>query len=391
MSQKDRLLSIIITVYNGERFLQECISSVRNQTYKNLDIIIVNDGSTDGTKDIIEKHIKIDRRIRYIEQDNLGQVVAKKTGVGYAKGDYVTFLDADDWLDPDYYDEMCKHAVKSRADIVTSGIIWEFPNKVSFNQMDSFECGIYDKESIKQEIVPQLMYSWRTGRQGIITGTTIKFFQRELLIEEQENLDDRITIGEDAALVYPAIMDASLVEVTEVCGYHYRQHDSSMVHKVDGKSFDKINIMINYLEKEFQKRGYGKQFSTQRDEFLSPFICALSNRMFGIEFGEKQFIPPYYLFPINSKIAIYGGGVIGRCFYRAFRENKYYQLAGWFDKAFRELSEFLPILSPDKIRDINFDYIIIAIENREVALEVKEELKSEICAEKIIWYQYEKY
>ena len=94
-------VSIIVPVYNVQNYLEQCISSICNQTYKNLEIILVNDGSTDNSGIICEKFAKSDSRIKLIAQENQGLTRARKAGVGQANGEYIGFIDSDDWIDPD--------------------------------------------------------------------------------------------------------------------------------------------------------------------------------------------------------------------------------------------------------------------------------------------------
>ena len=98
---KQEQISVIVPVYNGELYLKECIDSIRNQTYPNLQIIIVNDGSTDNTSVVCEQYARIDKRIQVVNKENAGLVAARKTGIEHASGKYIGFVDADDWIDKD--------------------------------------------------------------------------------------------------------------------------------------------------------------------------------------------------------------------------------------------------------------------------------------------------
>ena len=101
MPQVKDLVSIIVPVYNVERYIEKCLCSLINQSYKNIEIICVNDGSPDNSRDIIESLIKSDGRIRLIDQQNQGLSGARNTGLDAAQGEYMMFLDSDDWIDPE--------------------------------------------------------------------------------------------------------------------------------------------------------------------------------------------------------------------------------------------------------------------------------------------------
>ena len=93
-------VSVIIPVYNGEKTIEKCINSIINQSYKDLEIIIVNDGSTDNTYEICQKYSQKDDRIQVINQENKGVCLARNIGIKFSKGDYIQFVDSDDWLEP---------------------------------------------------------------------------------------------------------------------------------------------------------------------------------------------------------------------------------------------------------------------------------------------------
>ena len=117
-------ISVIVTVYNVEQYLDDCIQSILNQTYTNLEIILVNDGSTDNSLKICQKYKKRDSRIALINQDNAGAVVARKSGIDRATGEYVTFVDGDDWIEMDTY--KCILQTAMHEDIIMYGLVEEY-------------------------------------------------------------------------------------------------------------------------------------------------------------------------------------------------------------------------------------------------------------------------
>lgn len=113
-----KLISIIVPVYNVEEYLNECLDNIQSQTYKNLEVILVNDGSTDGSKEICEKYCKRDTRFHLINQENQGQSVARNNGLIAAKGEFITFVDSDDVLKNDMLEQLLKHMTSEEMDIV---------------------------------------------------------------------------------------------------------------------------------------------------------------------------------------------------------------------------------------------------------------------------------
>ena len=111
------LISVVIPVYNAKKYLDRCLASIVNQTYKNIEILLINDGSTDGSGDICKKWLSRDSRIQYYKQKNQGQGIARNKGIVLAKGIYITFIDADDWVADSYLEKLCFYLQKEDADI----------------------------------------------------------------------------------------------------------------------------------------------------------------------------------------------------------------------------------------------------------------------------------
>lgn len=378
------LISIIIPVYNAELFLDECIRSILAQTYRNLEIIFVNDGSNDGSAKIIHKYM-VDERIIYVEQRNQGSALARKKGVSLANGEYITFSDADDWVDPAYIQMMYEKTGENKPDIITSGEIWEYADHRLY-VYDSFEPGEYLREDIERKLIPQMLYSYQTGRQGMNGSLCNKLFKAALLKGTVENSDAEYLMGDDAAVVYPLIFRSHRLVITDICGYHYRQHDRSMVHNVCGTQFDELKCLSDQLSEVYTRYGFRKIFKDQIRHFLSGYIKAMMRRMFGVELWDYTFIPPIYSFPKKSRILIYGAGMAGRDMYRVFQADKDIKVLGWFDKNFQSLEGALPVLDPAQIPAFDFDYILIAIRSKEVSDEIRIYLNElGVNDERIVW------
>lgn len=116
------LLSVIIPCYNGEKYIEKCINSIKKQSCNNLEILVIDDGSTDNSLHICENIAKTDTRIKVVHQCNQGSSLSRKTGIGIAKGEYITFVDADDWIHPQMYEFMMKGMISENADIAQCGV-----------------------------------------------------------------------------------------------------------------------------------------------------------------------------------------------------------------------------------------------------------------------------
>lgn len=130
--QQDKKISVIIPVYNIAEYLPRCLDSVLNQTYKNLEVVVVDDGSTDNSVDVIEEYAKKDSRIVKIFKKNTGVSDTRNKGIDTATGDYITFVDGDDYIEPDMYEILMNNALKYDADISHCGYQMVFPSRVDY-------------------------------------------------------------------------------------------------------------------------------------------------------------------------------------------------------------------------------------------------------------------
>lgn len=123
---KEPLVSVVVPVYNVERYVKKCLTSIVTQTYKNLEILVVNDGSPDNSEDIILGFAKNDNRIKYIKRENGGLGAARNTGIEAATGEYICFVDSDDWVSEVYIETLLKHAEFDDADIVVCNMAYVY-------------------------------------------------------------------------------------------------------------------------------------------------------------------------------------------------------------------------------------------------------------------------
>ena len=126
------LLSIIIPAFNIEQYISRALDSLINQSYKNIEVIVVNDGSTDSTGGIIDSYVKKDNRIKVIHKNNEGVSIARNTGIHLAKGDYIGFVDGDDTVDDDMFETLIKNAIDYNADISHCGYKMVFPSRTDY-------------------------------------------------------------------------------------------------------------------------------------------------------------------------------------------------------------------------------------------------------------------
>lgn len=234
-------ITIIVPVYNVETYLRQCLDSVINQTFKEIEIIVVNDGSTDGSLKICEEYAKKDKRIIVINKKNGGLSDARNCGLKIAKAKYIGFVDSDDYIKSDFYEKMYDAIQKSGVDIVVSSII-----KVDNCGNYLYRSG-YSKEGTISNLIA--MKSMLNAR-GISNSVCNKLFKRELFSEEPFPVGK---LYEDEYVTYRIIDQCPYIYNLNSTAYYYRTNISGITHrKFSDKELDRIEASlkrIEYLEK----------------------------------------------------------------------------------------------------------------------------------------------
>lgn len=240
----NEMITVIIPVYNAEEYLDECINSVCKQTYKNLQIIIVNDGSTDASRDICERYATKDSRILLINKANGGQASARNVALNKTEGDYICFLDSDDMMKNDMLEKLYKIHKKTESDIVVCGF-QKFENKVQVNESNSVLEKTYSKEEALLDICMDKYlktYVWN------------KLFVKSLFLNMRFQAG---RVFEDTALVANIMCQAKKIAYTSEKLYYYRIREGSTVRQYSEKRYldelwaynQQLNLMNVYCSK----------------------------------------------------------------------------------------------------------------------------------------------
>jgi len=238
------LVSIIIPVYNAEQYLEQCIDSMLHQTYPNVDIVLVNDGSKDNSPKMCDEYAKKVSRVQVVHKANGGLVSVWMAGVEASKGDYLVFVDSDDWVDLNMIEELVKYTSENKHEIICSNYIIEKKNK-SIYVKQSMEPGIYERKDIVEKIHPHIM---GLENRRIHCSRCMKLFSKALIAENMKYTKKEITMGEDMNITFPAILDADRIVIVEAgYYYHYRLVESSMIHKYNPKLYDNNKFLYKTL------------------------------------------------------------------------------------------------------------------------------------------------
>lgn len=229
-------LSVIIPVYNSENYLKECIVSLLAQSLTDCEFIFVNDGSTDDSRAIIEKHQENDDRIRLFNQENQGVSAARNKGIELAQGEFIGFVDADDFIQSTMYEVLYALAKKEHVSIVTSQFYKEI-NGTTTTTKSMFPVDVaLHKDYINQHILPQFI------QDSSLNSACTKLYESSLI--KNIKFPVGVPLGEDGIFNLQAFDAAPSVLFTNFCGYHYVEVDGSATRNASGKDYFKRALEV---------------------------------------------------------------------------------------------------------------------------------------------------
>ena len=248
-------ISIIVPAYNSEQYIKVCIESLLNQTYKNIEVIVVNDGSTDKTGNILDEIKEKDERLHVIHTLNGGVTCARNIGLEYAKGKYIGFCDSDDYVEDDMYEYLMSLINEYQVDLVHCGYNHIVDNKV---------LKIKGTEKIYQQTREEALYSLLTG--GLFTGSLCtKLYKKELF--DGIKIDSKIKINEDILLNFYIMKKINKSVFADVCKYNYvTRKETGACLNTNFVEKARQGLLVNELihnelkseNKELEKIGYEK-------------------------------------------------------------------------------------------------------------------------------------
>lgn len=254
------LLTVIVPIYNGEKFLRRCVDSLIQQTYTKVEILLINDGSTDNTKSICEEYEKKDNRVTIINKENEGVSKARNIGIEKAKGKYITFIDADDWIELDTYSKAIKVIDEDNVDIYKFSYVREIGN-IKRPYMYKIET---NKKIIKKDYEKHIYpYMFSTYDMSSVCLT---IFKKSVI--KNIKFNTTLKYGEDFLFTTKAILKSdSIYVVPDIC-YHYICNKESATSKRSIENYIRkirdIIIANNELINEFEDKNRYLKLKNQR-------------------------------------------------------------------------------------------------------------------------------
>jgi len=265
------LISVIIPCYNTEKYLKKCLDSIINQSYKNIEVILIDDGSTDNTGEICDEYSKVDNRIKVFHIKNCGVSHARNLGIKKARGYYVTFIDSDDYIDETMYEEMIATTSNNKPDIISSGIHYETENGIIFCSTSNNGKKIY--EFNKKEAFYNIFNRY--------LGANVwnKLFKKSLIIDNNLFFSENIYSGEDLLFVCQTVNLSNLISHLNKDFYHYIKRDTSVTNGKFNKKLLTIIDAYKEIDKIVESSFFESKLYVEKGKIIS--YCGLIYKMYG--------------------------------------------------------------------------------------------------------------
>lgn len=283
-------ISIIVPIYNTGKYLKRCLNTLIGQTFRNLEILLIDDGSTDGSGRLCDKYALADGRVRVVHKVNGGLVSAWKRGVEESTGEYLCFVDSDDWIDPEMISDMAECLKGNKKEIIASDYVIEYASGSSREVYQGLKSGEYEGIDLKNKVIPELL-----GKENrpVSFSRCTKLISRELITANCKYSDPAIRMGEDVTIMLPALVDCErLVIMDHKIYYHYFYADDSMVHGYDSGLYKNIQDLYKIIERiindKFSWSELEKMYKEAQREYLLLLFLTLKNEARGNPEGYRK-------------------------------------------------------------------------------------------------------
>lgn len=373
-------ISIVIPIYNTQAYLRECLDSVVNQTLQDIEVILVDDGSTDGSADICKEYEAADSRVKLIVQKNAGAAAARSAGAKAATAPYIGFVDSDDTIEADMYEVLLSYM--QGCDLVTSsarrteGAIWK----------DHLNTGYYHSGEEMEYVIDNMLIIEQTFQRGISGSMVCKLFKTEMTQEVFNSVNFNIYCNEDVEFICRYLLKCGSICVTDICKYHYRMRSDSIVHSVHSDFMINLNVLYLGLCDAFAGHRREQRLLEQLQMYMLGYFHTLSDRMgFMPKARILRYINPLINEPMGKRVVLYGAGVVGKDYYSHMLRMKKEPVL-WVDQQYEKYQEEYPVKAIEELERVAYDVLLIAVKSETLAENIKEELIARgVEKEKIVW------
>lgn len=385
---KEKLVSIIIPVYNTKDYLESCIESVLNQTYKNLEVILIDDGSTDGSEKICDLYAKEDARIKVVHQKNKGMVEAVNQGISIASGKFIAFVDSDDWIESDAYEYMMNKI--EDCDLISAGLFLDYYE--SGDRKKRISCipeklysGIEDMEYIWKNMI---RYQ-NTDQLGILVSRCVNLYRKDIVKKIYKQRPRNVVYGEDRIFTFMYLLNCKSVKIVDDAFYHYRMNAGSCTHSADKNFLKNVSDYYVFLEEYFSEHRLKEALMCQLEYEVVELLQHAVEYRLGFKYYRKiKFEIPFDLQMFeNKKVVLYGAGQVGRDYYHMLSQNQHIEKINWVDQGYEQYrKDGLLVDSIESAKEEAYDYILIGVKRELIAKDIEKELrKAGFDADKVLW------
>ena len=265
--------SVIIPIYNVEKYLKICIDSVLNQIYENFELILVDDGSTDDSSNICDQYKLKDNRIAVIHKTNGGLVSARKAGAIIASGDYICCIDGDDYVENDYLLSFNNVITRFTPDVLCCSYYIDTDGKKEKNILP-YRKGMYSRNDIINEIFPCLIQA--EDATYFRPSVWAKAFKKEKYLPIQMQIDEHLKIGEDGACTIPIVYNSNSIYIMDNCSYFYRRFENSMTSSRKVFSWDGPELIYSNIIRFIDPEAYNFKEQLYRKNVHELFTVVIS-------------------------------------------------------------------------------------------------------------------
>ena len=382
----NKLVSIIIPVYNAEKYIFKCLKSVLNQTYTNIEVIIIDDQSTDKSLEICTKIQKEDSRIKIYMQSHSGVVVARKKGIINSSGEYICFVDADDFVKNTLIENLLNEMRK--CDIVCAGVLKEDKYGNTIAKMNDILKGVYNDEKQLKYIEDNMIYVNNVKKDGILPYMVAKMYKSTIAKNIVSILPEDIYIYEDRLFNWIYLLNSKGgVSIIEDKQYIYRYNKKSVMNTNDDYFMMNLNKVYIAARNYFEIKNVSKLVIDKLQKFIINRLYIAPRYMrFSWQNRIIQFYSPLRINK-NEKIVLYGAGEVGIDYYRQLCAEVGKKHIKWTDKKWYEINNRIEeVISMNSAFESNYDKVLIAVKEEIIANQIKQELiEFGVEEDKILW------
>lgn len=277
----EKTISIIVPIYKTEKYLKRCVDSLLCQTYERIEIVLVDDGSPDGCPEMCDAYAKKDGRVKAVHKENGGLVSAWKAGVEASEGEYLCFVDSDDWVEAEMLEDMVSCLSEGKEDareVICCNFLINRPGRET-RHYHGLAPGVYEGRRLQEEVKDHLL-----GHENRMISMLrcMKLFSRSLIEENMKYSSPDITMGEDVSITLPVLLDSKRVVILkDALYYHYFYNDESMVHKYDAGMYEGIKKLYRMIQEIYRVKNRKNGQEQADKEYLYLLLLAVKNEIRG--------------------------------------------------------------------------------------------------------------